>query len=227
MMTLREKGLGAVWARIKVRFDLKTIVLFGTFLAVIAVFTAAPNANPILAFVFEDTGVSGWGQDGTVNPPYWEWMTMYPDLVSAVGPQDLDPGTAYYACTPAMTEDWGAHELGAVIFFANNLADSQNLVVVELRKGSWYYEGTLLASDSAIVDNVAPAKPYNFDFGVHAGPSLSFNDESLVVKVRYFGPLGDTRIYWDTPDDWSHLYAGPTSPIQPTTWGRIKALYRH
>jgi hypothetical protein len=231
MMAFRERGLvasartRASCARIKVQFDLKAIVLFGTVLVLTAAFTAAPNANPILAFVFEDTGVSGWGQAGSGTPPYWEWMTMYPDIVSAMGPQDLDPNNAYYACTPAMTQDWGAHELGAVFFFANNYVDSQHMVVAELRKGNWYNEGTLLASDSAIVDNVAPAKRYHFYFGVHSGPSLSFNDESLVIKIRYFGPGGDTHIYWDTPEHWSHMYAGSTNPTQPTSWGRIKALY--
>jgi hypothetical protein len=201
-------------------------VLFGAIFVLVSAFTTTPYANPILAFVFEDTGASGWGQDSMGNPPYWEWMNLYPDIVNASGPQDLNPYFPYYACTPAMTENWGAHELGAVIFFANNYEESQNLVVVELRKGTWYNEGTLLASDSAIVDNAAPAKSYHFDFGTHWGPSLSFNNESLVIKILYFGPGGDTHIYWDTPEHWSHMYAGATSPVQPTTWGRIKALYK-
>jgi hypothetical protein len=212
--------------RPEVRFYLRAIALFVAVLFLVAAFTTTPKANPLLAFVFEDTGASGWGQAGTGNPPYWEWMTMYPDIVSAMGPQDLDPNNAYYACSPAMTQDWGAHEFGAVIFFANNYEDSQNQVVVELRKGNWYSEGTLLASDSTIVDNAAPAKSYHFYFGVHWGPSLSFNNESLVIKIKYFGPGGDTHIYWDTPEHWSHMYAGSTNPTQPTTWGRIKALYK-
>jgi hypothetical protein len=212
-------------ARTAVRFALEAILLFGAVLVLVATFAATSNANPILAFVFEDTGASGWGQAGTGNPPYWEWMTMSPDMVSAMGPQDLDPDNAYYACSPAMTQDWGAHEFGAVIFLANNYENSQNRVVVELRKGSWQNEGTLLGADSAVVDNVAPAEYYQFYFGVHSGPSLSFNNESLVIKITYSGPGGDTHIYWDTPMHWSHMYAGSTSPTQPTTWGRIKALY--
>ena len=59
MTTLCERGLGVGRARFKVRFDLKAIVLFGTVLALIAVFTAAPNANPILAFVFEEVSPKG------------------------------------------------------------------------------------------------------------------------------------------------------------------------
>ena len=232
MMTLCERCLvarartPASCARTAVRFCFKAFVLFGTFLVLVSAFTSTPYANPILAFVFEDTGANGWGQSSAGYPPYWEWMPLYPDMINAPGPQDLDPFFPYYACTSAMTENWGAYEFGAVIFFANNYEDSQNLVVVELRKGNWYNEGILLASDSIIVDNVAPAKSYHFYFGVLWGPSLSFNDESLVIKIRYFGPGGDTHIYWDTPEQWSHMYAGSTNPTQPTTWGRIKALYK-
>jgi hypothetical protein len=208
------------------RSCLKVVALCGASLLLIAAITAPANANPVLAYVFEDTGANGWGQNGAGTPPYWEWMVLNADMVSATGPQDLDPDNPFYACTPAMTQNWGAHEFGAVIFFANNYEESQNLVVAELRKGSWYNEGALLASDSVIVDNVAPAMNYHFDLGVHWGPSLSFNNESLIIKIRYFGPGGDTHIYWDTPDHWSHMYAGATNPIQPSTWGRIKALYK-
>jgi hypothetical protein len=232
MMTYRQRSSAtraqteASRARITVRSDLKAVALLAAVLVLIAAFTASSSANPILAFVFEDTGAGGWGQSGLGNPPYWEWMTMSPDMVSAAGPQDLDPNNPYYACTQAMTQDWGAHEFGAVIFFANNYESSQNLVVVELRKGSWQNEGTLLSADSAVVDNAAPAKSYHFYFGALWGPSLSFNNESLIIKIKYAGPGGDTHIYWDTPEYWSHMYAGATNPTEPTTWGRIKALYK-
>jgi len=203
---------------------MKAIVFIAALLLPAAI-TSSLNANPLLAYVFEDTGVSGWGQNGAGNPPYWEWMTWSPDLVSAAGPQDLDSANALYVSTEAMTGAWGAHEFGAVIFFANRYADSRNLVVVELHKGSWLNEGMLLYADSAVIDNVEPAQNYNFCLGTHSGPSLSFNNESLIIKIKYFGPDGDTRIYWDTPEYWSHMYAGETSPVESTTWGRIKALY--
>lgn len=204
---------------------MKAIVFFAVLLLLQAAITSSPSANPLIAYVFEDTGASGWGQDGAGNPPYWEWMTWSPDMISATGPQDLDSVNAFYVSTEAITGDWGAHEFGAVIFFANRDENSNNKVVVELRKGSWLNEGTLLYADSAIIDNAEPAQNYNFNLGVHSGPSLSFNNESLIIKIKYFGPEGDTRIYWDTPEYWSHMYAGATSPVELTTWGRIKALY--
>jgi hypothetical protein len=204
---------------------MKTIGFFAVLLLLLAAITSSPIANPVLAYVFEDTGASGWGQAGVGNPPYWEWMTLSPDMVSAAGPQDLDPANAFYVSTEAMTGDWGAHQFGAVICFANRNENSQNTVLVELRKGSWLNEGILLYADSAIVDNVEPARYYSFNLGVHPVPSLSFNNESLIIKIKYFGPAGDTRIYWDTSEHWSHMYAGTVSPVESTTWGRIKALY--
>lgn len=205
---------------------MKAIGFFAVSLLLHAATTSSPKANPILAYAFEDTGASGWGQDGAGNPPYWEWMTWFPDMVSASGPQDLDPANAFYVSTEAMTDDWGAHEFGAVIFFANQYEDSRNKVVVELRKGSWMNEGTILYADSAIVDNLEPAQSYSFLLGDHWGPSLSFNNESLIIKIRYFGPESDTHIYWDTSEHWSHMWAADTSPVEPATWGRIKALYK-
>jgi len=206
-----------------VRSGLGTIVLLGAVLVLVAMLAGAPHANPLLAWIIEDTGAVGWGQGG--GPPHWEWMTLFPDVNSAGPYQDLDPDNPYYACFPPVTGNWGVYRFGATIWFANNYEDSHNTVVVELRKGSWYNEGMLLATDSAVVDNAMPAKSYGFYFGVHWGPSMIFDDESLVVKIVYLGPGGDTHIYWDGPNYPSHLYGGATTATEKATWGRIKALY--
>ena len=43
---------------------MKTIGFFAVLLLLLAAITSSPKANPVLAYVFEDTGASGWGQAG-------------------------------------------------------------------------------------------------------------------------------------------------------------------
>jgi hypothetical protein len=186
----------------------------------IAVVLAAASAvtsyaNPIMAWVFDDAPPAGWGG----NTPYWELMGTY-SLEGSF--QDLDSANPYYACTEPMTIDWSNSHMGTTIWFANNFV-SANTVVIQLRRGAWNNQGSLLASDTLIVNNVMPAAVYQSDFGVI--PNLNLVNEAFVVKIIYLGPPGDTHIYWDDPTYSSFLWADTSTPTEPTTWGRVKALY--
>jgi hypothetical protein len=194
----------------------KLAAVLGTALLLAAATAVTGHANPIMAWGFDDAPPAGWG----TGTPYWEWMGYFSQEGSF---QDLDPNNPYYACTEMMTLDWSNSHMGTRIWFANNYG-SQNTVVIQLRRGAWNNEGSLLASDTVIVNNMMPAQAYDSDFGVV--PHLDLVDESFVVKIIYFGPLGDTHVYWDDPTYYSFLWADPSTAAQPTTWGRIKALYQ-
>jgi hypothetical protein len=187
-------------------------------LALVAAAPGTIGSNPILAWFFDDADPPGWGS----STPYWEAMGLY-NLDGSV--QDLDPFHPYYACTEPLTANLSNLDLTTEIWFANNYA-SQNPVVIELRRGTWGNEGTVLADDTLMVTNTMPTvSSYVSDFGFI--PGLVLNNESLIVKIIYLGPPGDTHIYWDDPDHPSMLRDGGTNPTEPSTWGRVKALYRN
>jgi len=187
-------------------------------LVLLAVFSFSVQANPIAAWTIQDGFPPGWGS----GIPYWELMSL--DGGTGLGTyQDLDPENPYYAYTEPLTANMDYYRVQAVLCFANNYIWS-NAVVVELRKGTWGNEGTLLADDTVTVSNTAPAQGYDFDFGVI--PSLDLDNESLILKIVYLGPVGDTHVYWDSGDFWSYMWAYGPVAVEPSTWGRIKALYR-
>jgi hypothetical protein len=189
-------------------------------LAFLAVPMAATAA--VTTWYFDDSGVVGWGQNGWANPPQWEWMDAGP-LNGTLPYYDLDPVNPYYGCTSSLTGDFSGFRFWADIWFANNYPGA-NGITVELRRGGWYNQGTLIASASATVTNTMPTvNLYTFNFGVI--PTLVLNNESLVVKIIYSGPVGDTHIYWDLPNYPSALNADSEVPVDPATWGKIKALY--
>ncbi len=118
--------------------------------------------------------------------------------------------------------DYSGFHFWADIWFANNYAGA-NTITVELRRGAWMNQGTLIASATGTVTNVMPGALYTFNFGVI--PTLVLNNESLIVKIIYTGMSGDTHIYWDQPNYPSALNADREVPTGAATWGKIKALY--
>lgn len=198
---------------------------------VFAVVAVAVLAMPILGMAappptvttwyFDDSGVVGWGQNGWANPPQWEWMDAGP-LAGTLPYYDLDPQNPYYACSSVLTADFSGFRFWADIWFANNYAGA-NTITVELRRGGWLNQGTLIASATGTVTNIMPGALYTFDFGVI--PTLVLNNESLIVKIIYTGMSGDTHIYWDLSTAPSALNADREVPVDAATWGKIKALY--
>ena len=172
----------------------------------------------------DDSGVAGWGQNGSAFPPQWEWMDTGP-LNGTVPYYDLDPANPYYACGPVQSGDYSAHVFWVEIWFANNDANSQNPVTVELRRGAWGTPGTLLASASATITNQLPGgQKYTFNFG--SIPGLVLNSEALVISIIYSGASGDGHVYWDLPAYPSALHAMGAVPVANKGWGGIKELYR-
>ena len=95
-------------------------------------------------------------------------------------------------------------------------------VDVELWIGSYKNPIVLITSASATVNNAVPAQPYIFDFGViDLYPALA----SIILKIIYYGPLGDTHIYWASEACPTGLYSDAPVPTESSTWGKIKALY--
>ncbi len=172
-----------------------------------------PNPCPPefpLAWYFDDTGVTGWGQ--TYTPPKWEWMDYGP--LPDCHYQDLDVENPYYACSPPLSGDYSGHRFYAEVWLDNNYPNHANAVTLELRRGSWGNQGTLLASVTndciTYMGNPPPGK-YLYDFGLIE--NLNLQDESLIVKIIYTGEPGDTHLYWDGPECPSGLRAvGPGNP---------------
>ena len=54
-----------------------------------------------------------------------------------------------------------------------------------------------------------------------AAPALA----SFIIKIIYYGPLGDTHIYWANEACPTGLYTDAPVPVESSTWGKIKALY--
>jgi hypothetical protein len=167
---------------------------------------------PPQVWYFDDAGVVGWGQ--TYTPPKWEWMDAgpLPDCTM----QDLDPQNPYYAVTHSITYDYSGYRFYAEIWLANNYAGYVEPVTVELRRGGWGNEGTLIASATAYVTEVLdpyyPGWPHIFDFGTIC--DLVLDDESLVLKIIYNNPQGgQAHIYWNGEYCASALHA--LSPEDP------------
>jgi hypothetical protein len=192
--------------------------------AVVAMATLAGvcAAVPLHTWYFDESGTLGWGQNGWANPPQWEWMDAGP-LSNPLPYYDLDPANPYYACSGAHSADYSGLYFWADIWFANNYI-SANTITVELRKGGWYNQGSLVASAVQVVTNQLPGGvKYTFAFGVI--PTLVLNNESLVVKIIYSGQSGDGHIYWDLTAYPSALHADAPVPTDYSTWGKVKALY--
>ena len=104
---------------------------------------------------------------------------------------DLDPQNPYYAGSYPITYDYSGYRFFAKIWLQNNWQDMSDPLTVELRKGAWMDEGTLLSTATAYVTNFGPVgtsgRSYLFDFGTIA--SLVLNNESLVSENRALVPV--------------------------------------
>ncbi len=176
---------------------------------------ASCDPNPCEAefptdWYFDDTGTAGWGQ--TYTPPYWEWMNAGP-LPECIM-YDLDVENPYYACSNPLTEDYSGYLFYAELWMDNNYEDHTSPVTLELRRGGWNNQGTLVASATGYCVTYMDGPPtgkYLYNFGVI--PDLNLDDESLVIKIIYTGQPGDTHIYWHGDDCPSGLHAvGPGNP---------------
>jgi hypothetical protein len=196
------------------------VLIFG-----LLVSPALSDANPFpTSYVWycDDSGAVGWGQTGWAFPPQWEWMDAGP-LNGTLPYYDLDPVNPYYACTGPLTADYSGYQFFAEIWLANNYVASANKVTAELRIGGWYNQGTFVAAASDTVVNPMPGQKYTFDFGTI--PVMVLTNQALVVKIIYFGPAGDTHIYWDLTNYPSALRAEETIAVEEATWGAIKSLF--
>ncbi len=163
-----------------------------------------------LVWYFDDTGVYGWGQ--TYVAPKWEWMDS--SLGDECVTQDLDTENPYYACSAPLDLDYSGYRFYADLWLDNNYEDHANPITLELRRGGWENQGTLIATATGTCTTYMGNPPdgkYLFDFGVI--PNLNLDNESLIVKIIYNGDPGDTHIKWDGEFCASALYAvGPGNP---------------
>ena len=183
---------------------------------------AAPAAGQLNWYV-ETWGDPVWGDSGGGNHVFWEPMNEVP-IFGPVSFVDLDPGNAYFASTGNYDRVFWATHFWAELWLANNFSPVvPRQVDVELWTGDWENPVTLAASASATVTNAAPAQKYVFNFGVI---DLFVTTYTIILKIIYNGPLGDTHIYWANASCPSGLYSDAPVPVELSTWGRIKSLYQ-
>jgi hypothetical protein len=144
-------------------------------------------------------------------------------IFGAVSFVDLDPNHPYFASTGAYDRVFWDKHFWAELWLANNYTPVvPRTVVVELWTGDWENPVFHAASASAVVDNAPPAQRYVFDFGVI---DLYATTYTIILKIIYNGPLGDTHIYWANASYPTGLYSNAPVPVAPSTWGKIKAMY--
>ena len=185
-------------------------------------FIAAP-ATAQLNWYVENYGNPVWGDIGGGNRVFWEPMHVVP-IFGPVSFVDLDPGNAYFASTGNYDRVFWSTHFWAELWLANNFSPVvPRQVDVELWTGDWELPVTFVASASATVNNAAPAQQYVFDFGVI---DLFATTYTIILKIIYNGPLGDTHIYWANASYPSGLYSDAPVPVEPSTWGKIKSMYQ-
>ena len=184
-------------------------------------FLATPAAGQ-LAWHVENFGDPIWGPH-SVPPDFWEPMAIYPIYEPTCSFVDLDPDNPYFAFSETTDRIFRNTHFWAKLWLANNYVPVvPRQVDVELWLGGQYNPIVLHASASAMVTNAAPAQPYIFDFGIlDLYPALG----NIILKIIYYGPLGDTHIYWANESCPTGLYTDAPVPAEPSTWGKIKALY--
>lgn len=204
-----------------VRFNLAAIIL----VVAISITTGSAGAlvdGPYLSWVCWNQGDPVWGDSG---PPPMYWEPMWPEY----GPTgncsmcDLDPLNPFCANTGFMDRMWGGVHLWAELWLANNFEPAvPRRVDVELWTGIDQNLGALHATATAMVTNTMPAQRYVFDFGapLHAGGPVE-----LQLRIVYYGPLGDTHVYWNGLTCPTGLYSDMPIAVTPQTWGGVKSLY--
>jgi hypothetical protein len=180
---------------------------------------SGPSVSAQNTWYFDDSPPGGsWG-DGIPPTPFWEPMDFGP-LEGCVG-QDLANDSPRFGCTDPMTVDYSGYHFYAEIWFGNNTGPAW--VWAELRTGSWGTPdpGLALALDSVFVNNpLQPPVKYTFDFGTIN--NLVLTNKSLIVKIIYPYPAGNTHIYWNGTECPSALHgASPGNIPTLTEWGLI------
>jgi hypothetical protein len=183
---------------------------------------AVPAAGQ-LNWIVENWGDPIWGSGSGANQTFWEPMNTVP-ILGPVSFVDLDPNNPYFASSGAYDRVFRSTHFWAELWLANNFTPVvPRQVDVELWTGDWQLPVTFVASASATVNNAPPAQKYVFDFGTI---DLYATTYTIILKIIYTGPLGDTHIYWANASYPTGLYSDAPVPVDPSTWGRIKSLYR-
>ena len=183
---------------------------------------AAPAAAQ-LTWYAENFGEPIWGPH-SVPPDFWEPMNETPIYW---GPEcsfvDLDPENPYWTYSGWTDRIFRDTHFWAELWLANNFVPVvPRQVDVELWLGDDNNPVAFVASASVMVNNAAPAQQYIFDFGaMDLYPALA----AILLKIIYYGPLGDTHIYWASESCPTGLYSDAPVPVEPSTWGKVKALY--
>jgi hypothetical protein len=193
---------------------------FAAFLVLCCFNASAAGLN----WYVQNQGSPEWGDVSGGSQLFWELMDPSFPSSAAVSFVDLDPNNAYFAFTGMYDQMfWGTH-FWAELWLANNFVPTvARRVDAELWVGTFGQPGNLLAAANTMVNNAAPAQKYVFDFGVLDVPATLAN---IILKITYSGPVGDTHIYWAHSSCPSGLYSNAPLSVHPSTWGRIKALYR-
>lgn len=176
-----------------------------------------------IAWYCDNLGNPVWGDGTGPSQHFWEPMHETPSFGS-VSICDLDPVNPFYACSPAYDRVFYGTHFWAEIWLGNNYRPIvPRQVDAELYTGSWGQPGIKVASATVMVTDSMPGAKYVFDFGVQ---DVYLTTYQLILKIIYYGPLGDTHIYWDNESYPTAVHAEGFVSVESATWGRIKALYR-
>jgi hypothetical protein len=178
--------------------------------------------GPYLSWVCANEGDPVWGDSGP-PPMYWESMYQQYTPTGACSICDLDPVNPFCASTDFMDRAWDGVHFWAELYLANNVEPAvPRQVDVELWSATDQNLGMLLATATAMVSNAMPAQRYVFDLGT---PVYASGPMRLQLRIVYYGPLGDTHVYWNGLTCPTGLYCDMPIGVTPQTWGGVKSLY--
>jgi hypothetical protein len=201
----------------------KCTILCAALAAFIVICALAAPAAGQLTWYAQNIGEPIWGPHGGANPDFWEPMDVLPYFGPECSFVDLDPENPYFAFSGGTDRIFRNTHFWAELWLANNFIPVvPRQVDVELWLGGHYNPVVFVASASVMVTNAAPAQQYIFDFGAM---DLYPATASIILKIIYYGPLGDTHIYWASESCPTGLYSDAPVPVKPSTWGKIKALF--
>jgi hypothetical protein len=193
------------------------VILATLFLCVVV---AAPAAANFILWV-ENAGTPVWGDGlgGFVEP----MMSYRPLFGPSCSFNDLDPDNPFIGRGPRYGGPWFRDFYSTHFWVELWLANNFNPVTPRRVDVELWSSGVLKGTASQMVTNAAPAQKYVFDFGVI---DLFAETNMIEIKIVYYGPLGDTHVYWASDACASGLYSDAPLPADHSTWGGIKALYR-
>lgn len=167
-------------------------------------------------------GSGCWGEPGV----YYE--LMIPAESYAFGDLQvcaLSPENPYFGLSPAYERVLRGCHFWAEIWLANHVEPAvSRRVDAKLWSG---FDGPVFlhSTASVMVANGAPGAKYSFDFGYFDTFDLILS--RLWVEIVYYGPAGETHVYWNHPTCPTALRVEGTSiAVEAKTWGRIKSLFR-